>query len=100
MAYLIDMSILGRLSNTSDSQSAVATNAVLELHSRGETLHVAPQVMIEFRNLATRPVQVNGLGLSIEDAETLAPHSRRGFHSYRILPQFILHGKSSSMASA
>ena len=72
MAYLIDTSILGRLSNSSDTQNAVATNAVLELHGRGETLHVAPQVMIEFRNAATRPVQVNGLGLSTEDAERLA----------------------------
>jgi predicted nucleic acid-binding protein len=72
MAYLIDTSILGRLANSSDAQSTVATCAVLELHRRGEALHVAPQVMIEFRNVATRPVEVNGLVLSIEEAEALA----------------------------
>jgi hypothetical protein len=29
------------------------------LHRRGEVLHVTPQVMIEFRNVATRPVTVD-----------------------------------------
>jgi predicted nucleic acid-binding protein len=44
---------------------------VLELHRRGEVLHVTPQVLIEFRSVATRPVAVNGLGLSTVDAEAL-----------------------------
>ncbi len=72
MTYLIDTSILGRLANVSDVQHAVATHAVLELHRRGEVFHVTPQVMVEFRNVATRPVTVNGLGLSTADAEALA----------------------------
>ena len=72
MAYLLDTTILGRLANASDTQHAVAARAVLELHRRGEVLHVTPQVMIEFRNVATRPVAVNGLGLPTADAEALA----------------------------
>src|SRR5262249_49647092 len=72
MAYLIDTTILGRLANVRDAQHTVAAHAVLELHRRGEVLHVTPQVMIEFRNVATRPVAVNGLGLSTVDAEALA----------------------------
>src|SRR5262245_45866481 len=72
LSYLIDTTILGRLANASDAQHAVAARAVLELHRRGEVLHVTPQVMIEFRNVATRPVAVNGLGLSTVDAEALA----------------------------
>ena len=72
MAYLIDTTILGRLANTNDLQHAVAARAVLELHRRGETLNVTPQVMIEFRNVATRSVAINGLGLSARDAESLA----------------------------
>ena len=62
MSYLIDTSILGRLANVSDVQHAVATRAVLELHRRGEILYVTPQVMAEFRNVATRPVAVEGGG--------------------------------------
>lgn len=72
MAYLIDTSILARLANATDAQHAVAVRAVLELHRRGEVLHVTPQVLIEFRNVATRPVAVNGLGLSTVDTEAQA----------------------------
>lgn len=72
MAYLIDTTILGRLANTRDVQHAVATRAVLELHRRGEGLHATPQVMVEFRSVATRPLTANGLGLSSAGAEVLA----------------------------
>jgi predicted nucleic acid-binding protein len=33
-------------------------------------LHVTPQVLIEFRNAATRPIAMNGLGFSTAEAET------------------------------
>jgi hypothetical protein len=72
MAWLIDTSVLARLANTADAQYATADRAVMELHRRGEVLHVAPQNLIEFRNLATRPKAVNGLGLSAVDAEAKA----------------------------
>jgi predicted nucleic acid-binding protein len=72
MPYLLDTSILGRLANASDVHHGDALRAVLELHRRGEVLHTTPQVLIEFRNVATRPIAVNGLGLSPADAESLA----------------------------
>jgi predicted nucleic acid-binding protein len=72
MGYLLDTSVLGRLANVVDARHAVAARAVLELHRRGDTLHLTPQVLVEFRNVATRPVVVNGLGLSAVDAEALA----------------------------
>jgi predicted nucleic acid-binding protein len=72
MAYLVDTTILGRLANASDVQHVTAARAVLDLHRRGEVLHVTAQVMVEFRSVATRPVAVNGLGLSTADAEALA----------------------------
>lgn len=72
MAYLLDTSILARLANAADQKHSIATNAVVELHRLGETLHLTPQVLIEFRNVATRPIPVNGLGLSITDTEVLA----------------------------
>ncbi|MFO0966991.1 MAG: hypothetical protein U0793_15590 [Gemmataceae bacterium] len=61
-----------RLANTTDVQHPVATQAVLVLHRRNETLHITPQVLIEFRNVATRPKAANGAGLSIVHAETHA----------------------------
>ena len=72
MADLVDTSILGRLANTADPFHAIAARAVLELHRRGELLHVTAQNLIEFRNMATRPKAVNGLGLSAGEAEVKA----------------------------
>ncbi len=72
MAYLVDTSVLARLANTADAFYAVAARAVLELHRRGEVLHVTPQNLIEFRNAATRPVALNGLGLAPQDVEAKA----------------------------
>lgn len=72
MGYLIDTTILARLANSTDAQHAVAAKAVLELHRSGEVLHLTPQVLIEFRNVATRPVTANGLGLSAADVEAQA----------------------------
>jgi len=68
VAYLIDTSLLARLANTADAQYAIAVGSVVELHRRGEVLHVTPQVLIEFRSVATRPTDVNGLGLSADEA--------------------------------
>lgn len=69
MAYLVDTSALARLANAADVQHAVAVQAVILLHRRGELLHVTPQVLVEFRNVATRPTNVNGLGLSPTEAD-------------------------------
>jgi predicted nucleic acid-binding protein len=72
MSFLVDTSILVRLANTADGQFPDATRAVAELHRRKEVLYVTPQSLIEFRNVATRPTTVNGLGLSLPDAEAKA----------------------------
>jgi predicted nucleic acid-binding protein len=69
MAFLLDTSILVRLANASDAQHPVAAQAVLELHRRGEVLHSTPQVLIEFRNVATRSKAANGAGLPVAGAE-------------------------------
>lgn len=70
MPHLVDTSVLARLANTADPFNSIAERAVLELHRRGEVLHITAQNSVEFRNLATRPKILNGLGLSIVDAET------------------------------
>lgn len=72
MAYLLDTSLLVRLANAANIQHATAVQAVVNLHRQGETLHITPQVMIEFRNVGTRSIAQNGLGLSTADAESQA----------------------------
>jgi predicted nucleic acid-binding protein len=58
------------LANLADVSHDLATQAVVELHRRGEVLHITPQVLIEFRSVATRPTNLNGLGLSNADVIT------------------------------
>ena len=83
MTWLLDTNVLGRLANTSDAAHAEATAAVLKLHRQGEVVHVTPQNLIEFRNMATRPVAVNGLGFSAAETEVKAA----GFEAtFRLLP--------------
>lgn len=69
MAFLVDTSILARIANPSDASHKLAMRAVILLHRQGEDLRIAPQHLIEFRNVSTRSVSVNGLGLSTADAE-------------------------------
>jgi predicted nucleic acid-binding protein len=72
VAILIDTNILIRLANAADATYPIAERAVFELHRRGELLYLTAQNLIEFRNVATRPVAVNGLGLTAAVAETKA----------------------------
>ena len=84
MAYLVDSPVLLRLANTSDVQYPVAIRAVSGLRSRGEELHTAPQNLIEFRNSATRPVAVNGLGF----APAFVEQQAAGFEAiFPLLPE-------------
>ncbi len=72
MSYLVDTPLLMRMANRADVHYAVAEAAVETLRQQAETLHIAPQNLVEFRNGATRPVEANGLGLppSVVEAQT------------------------------
>lgn len=84
MAFLVDTSILIRLANAADATYPVADRAAMELHRRGELLHLTPQNLVEFRNVATRPAAVNGLGLAAAAAEAKAA----GFEAlFPLLPE-------------
>lgn len=83
ISILLDTSILMRFSNSADPQNPAAVDAVIELHRRGETLHITPQVMIEFRNAATRPKSLNGAGLTIAEAEA---HASKFESRFSMLP--------------
>lgn len=79
MPYLIDTNILKRLANASDAKYAVAEKAIFELHRRKEVVYITAQVLIEFRNAATRPKSLNGLGLTSAETERLANNFEAGF---------------------
>ena len=79
MSFLVDTSVLVRLANRADRLHAAADVATSELHRQGESLRLTPQVLVEFRNVATRPVSVNGLGMTPDNAERLAAGYERLF---------------------
>ena len=62
--YLIDTNILVRLVLPHDPLNPVATAAVDELKRRGDRAVAASQNVVEFWSVATRPVEVNGLGMA------------------------------------
>ncbi|MEM9155813.1 MAG: PIN domain-containing protein [Cyanobacteria bacterium P01_F01_bin.33] len=64
--YLLDTNVILRFSNPSDSQHDLATEAVATLLLQGNECYLTAQVLIELWVIATRPVDVNGLGWSVE----------------------------------
>jgi predicted nucleic acid-binding protein len=66
--YLIDTNILVRIVSPRDPLKPVAAGAVDALRRLNESLCVAPQNLLEFWAVATRPREANGLGFTPEAA--------------------------------
>lgn len=65
MSFLLDTNILTRSSQPRHPMHPVAVEAVVSLLQQGEDLFLVPQNFYEFWSVATRPVAINGLGLSV-----------------------------------
>ncbi len=61
---LIDTNILLRIAQPASQQHLKAVQAVEELKRRKTRLVLVPQVVYEYWTVATRPVEVNGLGMN------------------------------------
>lgn len=68
MAYLADTNVVLRRILTNDPLYTVVRAAVDRLLLRGETIYITPQNLVEFRALATRPANANGLGMTTAQA--------------------------------
>lgn len=79
MAYLADTNILLRWVQPHDPDHQSAVNAVLMLHRQGEEVFITPQNLVEFWNVATRPAQANGIGLTPVQADAEAMRLERLF---------------------
>lgn len=69
--YLLDTNVVLRFSNPSDIQHSLARDAVSCLLGRGDECFLTSQVIIEFWVVATRPVEVNGLGWDVERTRSI-----------------------------
>jgi predicted nucleic acid-binding protein len=63
---LLDTNVVVRLTDPAAPEHAVVTEALAKLIGRETLLCVTPQVLIEFWAVATRPLDANGLGWTVE----------------------------------
>lgn len=68
MAVLLDTNILLRLLQPHSLQAPIAERALNALRSRNEALQITAQNIFEFWAVATRPMEENGLGFTVEQA--------------------------------
>ena len=72
MLWLADTNILLRLAASSGPDYDPVRRAVQTLLARGDRLCYTPQNLVEFWNVATRPADRNGFGLSPAETDTRA----------------------------
>ncbi len=93
--YLPDTNIVLRFVNKKDPLHQTIRQAVEKLEQNGEELVIVPQVLVEFWTVATRPTNVNGLGMTTDESEKelenlqkffrLLPENRRIFETWKVL---------------
>lgn len=69
--YLLDTNVVLRLSNPSDRQHELVTEAVANLLTQEDECYLTAQVLVELWVVATRPTDVNGLGWSVEQTRNI-----------------------------
>ncbi len=104
MAYLPDTSIIVRLYDEKNALSEIVDECLNKLWDNGEELVIVPQVLVEFWAVATRPTNVNGLGMTTDKAEnelknlqklfTVLPENQRIFDEWKtIVTKYKVSGK-------
>lgn len=76
MACMLDSNMMLRWANRLDINRPLALAAIKKLRKQGVVLHSTPQNYIEFWNIATRPVEANGLGAAPATAYRLVRRLR------------------------
>ena len=77
--YVLDSNILLRIGIQHHADFPQIRSAIDELEARNAPLAYTLQNMTEFWNAATRPVDRNGFGLTIQEADTIAQEFERTF---------------------
>lgn len=95
MAYLADTSLILRLNEPSNPVFGIVGHCLERLRQNEEELVIVPQVVVEFWVVATRPKSVNGLGLTVDEAEaeiekvqrvfTVLPENEKIFDRWKML---------------
>ncbi|MFM9902983.1 MAG: type II toxin-antitoxin system VapC family toxin [Pyrinomonadaceae bacterium] len=86
MSYLADSNILTALSQKQSSQYLYVKRAMAQVRQKQENIFILPQNLIEFWAVASRPLEVNGLNLSIEITASEVRKFRQNFDFVDELP--------------
>ena len=91
--YLVDTNVILRFCNPSDVQHHIATEAIFCLLNQADECCLTAQVLIELWVVATRPVEVNGLGWTTEKTRNIIDELLNRFplleESPQILPNWL-----------
>lgn len=80
MRILLDTNVLLRLDDEAHAQHDDSIAAVEWLDGAGYECDLVPQVLYEYWVVATRPANVNGLGLDVVHADLVVSEWTRFFH--------------------
>ena len=86
MRILVDTNVLLRAAQRRQTAGQSANNSIKKLYRQQHVLCVAPQNIVEFWNVCTRPADVNGLGLSVTATER---HVRKLSRMFVIVPDSL-----------
>jgi predicted nucleic acid-binding protein len=89
MTVLADTNVLLRSLYPDHPHYSAAENALTTLRLRGETLCIAPQNLIEFWAVSTRPRDDNGLGMTSAKAASEITNLRRFFQLLSSSPEVL-----------
>jgi len=68
MIYIPDTNVLLRFAVRTDPHHQLVLSAIGKLKNNGDTVHLLPQICVEFWNVFTRPSARNGFGFSTAQA--------------------------------
>ncbi|MFN9675040.1 MAG: type II toxin-antitoxin system VapC family toxin [Microcystis sp.] len=69
MSFLIDTNIILRLAQPEHPMCSEALNALSVLRQREENSYLTAQNLIEFWRTCTRPIEKNGLGMTVAESD-------------------------------
>jgi predicted nucleic acid-binding protein len=92
--------------NRNDPLHQVVSQAIERLEQSGEELVIIPQILVQLWTVATRPKDVNGLGMSTREAEneleklqklfTVLPENEKIFDEWkRLIVKYKVSGKTT-----
>ena len=84
MRVLLDTNLLTRIANPTHTQTRdLAEKSIDMLRKNGHVACLVPQNLYEFWAVATRPLEANGLGMSVDDARSEVDALLQLFHVFQ-----------------